>query len=78
MDRILGALKLTDKQKDKAEDVLKTHQEKVRKIMEQAREELLKEMKDVLSDDQFKKFKDEVEQGPPGPRGGPRDRPERP
>jgi Spy/CpxP family protein refolding chaperone len=75
MERVLGTLKLTDKQKDKAEEVLKAHQEKVRMVMEQAHEELLKEMKDVLSDDQFKKFKNEVEQAPPGPRGGPRERP---
>jgi hypothetical protein len=73
LERILDDLKLSDKQLDKANVVLKAHHEKMRKIHEQARADLLKEMKDVLSADQFKKFKDELEkQGPPGPPRPPR------
>ena len=64
-------MKLTDKQKDQAQEILKTHHEKMRNITESGRDEVVKQMKDVLSDDQYKKFKDAVStQGPGGP-GGP-------
>ena len=60
--QIVAALKLTDDQKTKAEDVIKASEEKTRALMAQAREDLLKQMKDVLPDDQYQEFKTQLEQ----------------
>jgi Spy/CpxP family protein refolding chaperone len=65
VERALADLKLSDKTKqEKAEAVVKAHQEKVRKLMDDTREELLKQMKDVLSEEEFKTFKEAVERRP--------------
>jgi hypothetical protein len=53
-DRALGDLKLNDKTKDKAEALIKAHEESVRKLLDLARADLLLKMKDVLSDQEYK------------------------
>jgi hypothetical protein len=64
-ERALADLKLSDKQKEeKAEAVVKAHQEKVRKLLEESRAELLKQMKDVLGEEEFLKFKEAMERRP--------------
>ena len=72
-ERALNDLNLSDqKKKDAAEALVKAHEENVKKLMELARSELLLKMKDVLSDEEYKKFKTELESRPaprPAPRG---------
>jgi hypothetical protein len=68
-ERALGELKLTDKKKEAAEAAVKAHQEDVKKLMELARADLLLKMKDILSDEEYKKFKDTLESPPGPPRG---------
>ncbi len=62
----LEGLKLTDKKKETAEAVLKAHQENVRKLTDLARADLLLKMKDVLSEEEFKTFKEALDR----PSGG--------
>jgi hypothetical protein len=65
-ERALNDLNLGDqKKKDAAQALVKAHEENVKKLMELARAELLLKMKDVLSDEEYKKFKTELE-SPPG------------
>jgi Spy/CpxP family protein refolding chaperone len=69
-ERALGELKLTDKKKEAAEAAVKAHQEDVKKLMELARADLLLKMKDILTAEEYKKFKDGLENPPgAGPRG---------
>jgi hypothetical protein len=69
-ERALAELKLTDKQKEKAEALIKTHQESVRKLLDMARSDLLFKMKELLPDQDFTKFKAALDRGP-GVRGAP-------
>jgi hypothetical protein len=69
VERTVADLKLSGKTKDKADAVVKAHEENVRKLMELAHSDLLQKMKDVLSDQEFKNFKDALDrQGRPGDR----------
>jgi hypothetical protein len=54
---VVEDLKLSGKKKEQAMAAAKAHQENVRKLMEQARAELLAKMKEILSDEEFKDFK---------------------
>jgi hypothetical protein len=74
----LNDLKLSDKKKETAEAAVKAHGESTRKLIDLARADLLLKMKDILSDDEFKTFKAELDRGPRfgggdrfGGRGGP-------
>ena len=72
MERVLDELRLTDDQKEKVEEILRAHHQAMRKLMDEKRAELLKQMKGVLKEEQYKKFVQMMEdQGPPGgrPRG---------
>jgi EF hand len=62
----LADLKLSDKKKETAEAAVKAYQENVRKLTDLARADLLLKMKDVLSDEEYKKFKEALDR-PPGP-----------
>ena len=44
--------------------VVQAHPEKVRKLVDETREEMLKQMQDVLSEEEFKAFKEAVERRP--------------
>jgi Spy/CpxP family protein refolding chaperone len=66
LDRALDDLKLADARKAKADEVLKAHHEKVRKFLDQAHEDLLQQMKKVLSEEEYKQFKESVENPRPG------------
>ena len=57
IERIVDDLKLSGNKKDRAMAAVKAHEEKVRKLMEQARAELLQKMKEILSEDEWKDFK---------------------
>ncbi len=57
IDGIVHDLKLSGKKKDRAMAAVMTHEEKVRKLTEQARAELLRKMKEILSEDEWKDFK---------------------
>ncbi len=70
LDRVLDELKLSDKQKDKADAVLRAHHERMRKLHEQARQELLKQMKDILTPEQFQEFEKALPERPMGPPPG--------
>jgi hypothetical protein len=54
---ILDDLKLDGKKKELAEAAGKAHQESLRKLMDQARTDLLQKMKDILSEEEFENFK---------------------
>jgi hypothetical protein len=56
VESVVDDLKLTGKKKDRALAVAMAHQENVRKLMDQARSEMLHKMKEVLSDEEFKDF----------------------
>jgi Spy/CpxP family protein refolding chaperone len=77
LERALEDLKLTDKQRAKADEVLKAHHEMVRKMFEQTRTDLLKQMKGVLSEEQYRQFEKAVPTEPPPP-PPPGDRPRPP
>lgn len=64
LERTLGDLKLSDKKKETAEAAVKAYRENVRKLTDLARADLLLKMKDVLSDEEFKKFKEAAERRP--------------
>jgi hypothetical protein len=53
---VVDDLKLSGKKKDLAMAAVKAHQENVRKLMDQARAELLKKMKEILSEEEWKDF----------------------
>lgn len=65
LERALGDLKLSDKKKETAEDALKAYHDNVRKLMELARADLLLKMKNVLSEEEFKKFKEATDRPTP-------------
>jgi Spy/CpxP family protein refolding chaperone len=76
LERALDEMKLSDKQKEQAHKTLRAHQDKVRRLLDQARDDLLKDMKEVLDKEQLEQFKKAIERRPPPP--GPGDRPPRP
>ncbi len=57
LERTLTDLNLSDKTKEKAEAIVKAHEENVRRLLELARTDLLVKMKDVLSEQEYKTFK---------------------
>jgi hypothetical protein len=72
--RLVDDLKLDDAQRRKAHEAVRAYDEKVREQTRQARQELLGKMKDVLPEDQYRTFKDELDRVPLilGPQNGPR------
>jgi hypothetical protein len=54
---VVEDLKLSSAKKEQAMAAVKAHEEKVRKLMEQAHAELLEKMKDILSDEELKDFR---------------------
>lgn len=64
LERAVENLKLSDKKKETAEAAVKAYQENVRKLTDLARADLLLKMKEVLSDEEFKKFKEATERRP--------------
>src|SRR5262245_23763741 len=72
VQRALDDLKLTGTKKEKAEAAAKTYQEDVRRLTDLARSDLLVKMQDIVSADEFKKFKEAADRRPgPGPGGPP-------
>lgn len=63
-ESLLDDLKLSDAERRKARDILRAHDEKMRDAARQARTELLAQMKDVLPEEEFKAFKEELDQVP--------------
>jgi hypothetical protein len=61
----LDDLNLTGTTKEKAEAVVKTHQADVRRLLDMARSDLLVKMKDVLSEQEYKTFKQGLDRRPP-------------
>jgi hypothetical protein len=56
IEGVVEDLKLSAKKKEEAMNAVKTHQENVRKLMDQARAELLEKMKGILSEEELKDF----------------------
>jgi hypothetical protein len=72
LEKIIDDLQLTDEQLEKAHEVLKAHDQRMRKLIDEAHRELLRQMKGVLTESQYATFKDELERAPFGPPpGGP-------
>jgi hypothetical protein len=63
---VVEDLKLPANKREQALAAVKAHQEKVRKLMDQAHAELLQTMKEILSEEEFKDFKAALDR----PRGG--------
>jgi hypothetical protein len=57
IEGVVDDLKLPGKKKEQALAVVKAHQENVRKLLDQARADLLEKMKQVLSKEEFEDFK---------------------
>src|SRR5262249_6111821 len=57
IDGVVDDLKLSAKKKAQAMAAVKVHEENVRKLMDQARAQLLQKMKKILSAEEFKDFK---------------------
>ena len=66
VEGVVDDLKLSGKKKDQATAAVKAHQENVRKLLDQARAQLLQKMKEILSEEEFKDFKAALDR----PRGG--------
>jgi hypothetical protein len=66
IEGVVDDLKLSDKKRDCAQAAVKAHQESVRKMMDQARAELLQKMKEILSEEELNDFKAALDR----PRGG--------
>jgi hypothetical protein len=64
IERALDDLNLADKTKKKAVAAVKAHQENVRKLMDLARADLLSNMKEVLSEEEFKNFQTGLDRPP--------------
>jgi hypothetical protein len=56
IEGVVEDLKLPGKKKDEAMAAVKAHEENVRKLMAQARAEMLEKMKGILSDEELKDF----------------------
>src|SRR5262249_45540060 len=56
VEGVVDDLKLSGKKKEQAMAAAKAHQENVRKLVDQARAELLEKMKTILSDEEFADF----------------------
>jgi hypothetical protein len=56
LEGVVDDLKLTGTKKEQAEAVIKAHEENVRRLMDQARTDLLRKMKEVLSAEEFQDF----------------------
>jgi hypothetical protein len=66
IEGVVDDLKLPGKKKGQAMAAVKAHQENVRKLMDQARAELLQKMKEILSEEELQDFKAALDR----PRGG--------
>jgi hypothetical protein len=66
IEGVVDDLKLAGKKKDRAMAAVKTHEENVRKLMEEARAQLHQKMSEILSEEELKDFKAALER----PRGG--------
>jgi hypothetical protein len=78
IEGVVDDLKLSGKKKDQALAAVKAHEENVRKLMDQARAELLQKMKEILSAEELEDFKAALDRprgatfiniGPPGAPG---------
>src|SRR5262245_2728300 len=56
VEGVVDDLKLAGQKKEQAMAAVKAHQENVRKLMDQAREDLLRKMKEILSEEELKDF----------------------
>jgi hypothetical protein len=56
IEGVVDDLKLAGKKKDQALAAVKAHEENVRKLMDQARADLLQKMKEILSEEEYKDF----------------------
>jgi hypothetical protein len=75
MRRALAELKLEAKQQEEARKIFDDFDEKERKVRDEARTDLLARLKDMLTAEQFTRFKEEMDRRPPRPPGGPGRRP---
>jgi hypothetical protein len=64
IEQAVTGLKLSGTKKEKAESALQAHRENDRLLLELARADLLLKMKDVLSEEEFKKFREATARRP--------------
>jgi hypothetical protein len=56
IEGVVDDLKLAGPKKEQAQAIVKAHQEQVNKVLEQARADMLRKMKEVLSEEEFADF----------------------
>jgi hypothetical protein len=66
LEGVVDDLKLPGRKKDQATAAVKAHQENVRRLMDEARADLLEKMKEILSEEELQDFKAALDR----PRGG--------
>jgi hypothetical protein len=71
VERAVDDLKLSESKRETTLAAAGAYQENVRRLMELARSELLLKMKEVLSPEEFKKFREAADGFPGGPGRGP-------
>jgi hypothetical protein len=71
VQRTLDELNVNGPTREKADRVLRAHQDKIRRFDEVARAELIVQMKDVLNEEDYRVFKSALDRpfGPPGGKG---------
>ena len=68
LERIVDDLKLSDKARARADQILEAHNEKMRRARDEAKTALLEQIKGVLTASQLTQFKQELDRrGPPPP-----------
>jgi Spy/CpxP family protein refolding chaperone len=64
VERIVDDLNLTGRQKDQADEALRAYQDNLRRLTDLARADLLLRMKEVLSERDFRSFKEALDRQP--------------
>jgi Spy/CpxP family protein refolding chaperone len=68
LERIVDDLKLAEKERARADEILEAHNERMRRARDEARTNLLEQMKAVLTPSQLAQFQQELDRrGPPPP-----------
>jgi EF hand len=64
IERVLDDMKLSEKKKEQADAAVKEYRENIGKLMGLARSDLLLKMKELLSEQEFKKFNETLDRAP--------------
>jgi Spy/CpxP family protein refolding chaperone len=71
IDQALRGIELNDKQRAKVEEIKAAQQKKTQEALDKLRDDMLKDMKNVLTKEQYERFEKAVKEPPRGPGGFP-------